>query len=183
MKSIKISSKVEESSWQELRKLARESHQNISDLLSEAIREYVVRRRVRPVVLARGLREEDRALEAVRHPPDPAVLGDERGRQQEESESDRERQEPAEGAVGHRRPPSNGAREEHTIFDTPTASRGDLGHAFDAPGVRPAPPRGFLDQAPPCGAAAIAISSRSVRVASASTANPGAPGSPLNTTA
>jgi hypothetical protein len=51
MKSIKISSKVDETAWAELRKLARESHQNISGLLSEAIREYVVRRRVRPVVL------------------------------------------------------------------------------------------------------------------------------------
>ena len=51
MKAIKISSKVDEAAWQELRELARESHQNISGLLSEAIREYVIRRRVRPVVL------------------------------------------------------------------------------------------------------------------------------------
>jgi predicted transcriptional regulator len=51
MKAIKISSKVDEAAWNELRELARESHQNISGLLSEAIREYVVRRRVRPVVL------------------------------------------------------------------------------------------------------------------------------------
>jgi len=51
MKAIKISSKVDEAAWSELRELARESHQNISGLLSEAIREYVVRRRVRPVVL------------------------------------------------------------------------------------------------------------------------------------
>lgn len=51
MKSVKISSKVDETAWAELRKLARESHQSISGLLSEAIREYVVRRRVRPVVL------------------------------------------------------------------------------------------------------------------------------------
>ena len=51
MKAIKISSKVDETAWNELRELARESHQNISGLLSEAIREYVVRRRVRPVVL------------------------------------------------------------------------------------------------------------------------------------
>ena len=51
MKSIKISSKVDEGTWNDLRELARESHQNISGLLSEAIREYVVRRRVRPVVL------------------------------------------------------------------------------------------------------------------------------------
>jgi hypothetical protein len=51
MAAIKISSKVDEKAWNELRELARESHQNISGLLSEAIREYVVRRRVRPVVL------------------------------------------------------------------------------------------------------------------------------------
>ena len=51
MAAIKISSKVDEKAWAEFRELARESHQNISGLLSEAIREYVVRRRVRPVVL------------------------------------------------------------------------------------------------------------------------------------
>jgi predicted transcriptional regulator len=51
MKSVKISSKVDEVAWKELRELARESHQNISGLLSDAIREYVVRRRVRPIVL------------------------------------------------------------------------------------------------------------------------------------
>jgi len=51
MAAIKISSKVDEKAWAELRELARESHQNISGLLSEAIREYVVRRRIRPVVL------------------------------------------------------------------------------------------------------------------------------------
>jgi predicted transcriptional regulator len=51
MGAVKISSKVDEAAWNELRELARESHQNISGLLSEAIREYLVRRRVRPVVL------------------------------------------------------------------------------------------------------------------------------------
>jgi hypothetical protein len=51
MKSIKISSKVDEAAWNELRELARESHQNISGLLSDAVREYVARRRVRPMVL------------------------------------------------------------------------------------------------------------------------------------
>jgi len=34
-----------------LRELAQESHRSISGLLGEAIREYVTRRRVRPVVL------------------------------------------------------------------------------------------------------------------------------------
>ena len=47
MAAIKISSKVDEKAWAEFRELARESHQNISGLLSEAIREYVVRRRIR----------------------------------------------------------------------------------------------------------------------------------------
>lgn len=48
---MKISSKVDEKAWAELRALARESHQNISGLLSEAIQEYLARRRVRPIVL------------------------------------------------------------------------------------------------------------------------------------
>ncbi len=51
MKAIKISSKVDESAWNELREFALESHRSISGLLSEAIREYITRRRVRPVVL------------------------------------------------------------------------------------------------------------------------------------
>ena len=51
MKTIKISSKVDEAAWNDLRELARESHRNISGVLGEAIREYVLRRRVRPVVL------------------------------------------------------------------------------------------------------------------------------------
>jgi len=48
---IKISSKVESSVWKELRKLSEESHQSISGLLTEAIRDYVRRRRLRPEVL------------------------------------------------------------------------------------------------------------------------------------
>jgi predicted transcriptional regulator len=51
MKTIKVSSKVDESAWNELRELAQESHRSISGVLGEAIREYVTRRRVRPVVL------------------------------------------------------------------------------------------------------------------------------------
>ena len=50
-KTVKISSKVDEETWDDLRGFARESHQSISGLLSEAIREYIARRRVRPVVL------------------------------------------------------------------------------------------------------------------------------------
>jgi predicted transcriptional regulator len=51
MASIKISSKVEGSVWSDLQALAKESHRSISGLLTEAIREYVRRQRVRPVVL------------------------------------------------------------------------------------------------------------------------------------
>jgi predicted transcriptional regulator len=51
MAAIKISSKVDEEIWAELRAMAEESHQNVSGLLTEAIREYLQRRRVRPVVL------------------------------------------------------------------------------------------------------------------------------------
>ncbi|MEE8625803.1 MAG: hypothetical protein V3T19_10720 [Acidiferrobacterales bacterium] len=51
MAGIKVSSKVDESVWNELKALADESHQNISGLLTEAISEYVSRKRVRPDVL------------------------------------------------------------------------------------------------------------------------------------
>ena len=51
MATIKVSSKVEEAVWKELKELAAESHQNVSGLLTEAIRDYVRKRRVRPEVL------------------------------------------------------------------------------------------------------------------------------------
>jgi len=51
MTTIKISSKVEEQVWEDLKILAQESHQNVSGLLTEAISDYVHRRRVRPEVL------------------------------------------------------------------------------------------------------------------------------------
>ncbi|HED18160.1 MAG TPA: hypothetical protein ENI74_01490 [Gammaproteobacteria bacterium] len=51
MQSIKISSKVDEETWNELKALARETHRNVSGLLTEAIGEYVRRERVRPEVL------------------------------------------------------------------------------------------------------------------------------------
>jgi len=51
MPAIKVSSKVDEQVWAELRALAEESHQSVSGLLTEAISEYVQRRRVRPTVL------------------------------------------------------------------------------------------------------------------------------------
>ena len=51
MAAVKISSKVEESAWNDLRSLAEESHQSISGLLTEAIEDYVRRRRLRPHVM------------------------------------------------------------------------------------------------------------------------------------
>jgi len=51
MATIKISSKVEARVWEELRQLANESHQNVSGLLTEAISDYLQRRRLRPAVL------------------------------------------------------------------------------------------------------------------------------------
>lgn len=52
MTRIKISSKVDEAVWAELRLLARETHSSVSGLLTEAIADYVRRRRVRPEVLS-----------------------------------------------------------------------------------------------------------------------------------
>jgi len=51
MARMKISSKVEEADWRALQAMARESHQSLSGLLTDAIREYLRRRRVRPEVL------------------------------------------------------------------------------------------------------------------------------------
>lgn len=51
MKPIKVSSKVDEQVWNDLREMAEESHQSISGLLTDAISEYLQRRRVRPEVL------------------------------------------------------------------------------------------------------------------------------------
>ena len=51
MDAIKISSKVERAEWQALQELAAETHQSISGLLTEAIRDYVRKRRMRPEVL------------------------------------------------------------------------------------------------------------------------------------
>ena len=51
MAMIKVSSKVEARVWESLQSLSKESHQSISGLLTEAISEYVRKRRLRPVVL------------------------------------------------------------------------------------------------------------------------------------
>lgn len=52
MGAVKISSMVDEEVWAELRELTEESNQTISGALTEAIADYVRRRRVRPAVLA-----------------------------------------------------------------------------------------------------------------------------------
>ena len=51
MPAVKISSKLDEKVWNDLKELANETHQNVSGLLTEAVREYLQRRRVRPSVL------------------------------------------------------------------------------------------------------------------------------------
>jgi predicted transcriptional regulator len=51
MESIKISSKVDEEAWNELKALAAETHQNVSGLLTEAIYDYLKRKRLRPEVV------------------------------------------------------------------------------------------------------------------------------------
>ena len=51
MTAIKIRSKLDEAAWNELRDLARESKRSVSELLSDAVEEYLARRRVRPDVL------------------------------------------------------------------------------------------------------------------------------------
>lgn len=51
MTAIKVSSKVDERVWRELKELARESHRNVSGMLTEAIADYVRRHRIRPDVL------------------------------------------------------------------------------------------------------------------------------------
>ena len=51
MKPVKISSKVDEQVWNDLKAMADESHRSISGLLTDAISEYLQRRRVRPEVI------------------------------------------------------------------------------------------------------------------------------------
>lgn len=52
MAKIKISSKVEQAEWEALQELAREANQSISGLLSEAVADYVRKRRLRPAVMS-----------------------------------------------------------------------------------------------------------------------------------
>jgi hypothetical protein len=64
MPTIKISSKIDEAVWDELKLVAKESHQNISGLLTEAVSEYLGKHRVRPVV-SDHLRDSIRENEAL----------------------------------------------------------------------------------------------------------------------
>ncbi len=64
MAAIKISSKIDESAWNDLREIAEESHQSISGLLTEAVRDFVRRRRLRPSVM-RHLEESIEANEEL----------------------------------------------------------------------------------------------------------------------
>ena len=52
MTKIKISSKVERREWEALQEIAYESKQSIAGLLSEAVADYVRKRRLRPEVLS-----------------------------------------------------------------------------------------------------------------------------------
>ena len=52
MAKIKISSKVEQREWEALQAIASESQQSIAGLLSEAVADYVRKRRLRPAVLS-----------------------------------------------------------------------------------------------------------------------------------
>lgn len=63
-----MSSVVEREVWEEFKALARESHQTISGLLTAALREYVARRRVRPIVMSEleaSMREHERLGELL----------------------------------------------------------------------------------------------------------------------
>ncbi|MDE2849055.1 MAG: ribbon-helix-helix protein, CopG family [Acidobacteriota bacterium] len=51
MTATEISLEVDEAVWNELRNLARETKRSVSEVLSEAIEEYLARRRARPDVL------------------------------------------------------------------------------------------------------------------------------------
>lgn len=69
MAAIKISSKVEEAEWQALQALARESHQSISGLLTEAISDYLRKRRLRPEIrmhLQESLQSNGELVEQLR---------------------------------------------------------------------------------------------------------------------
>lgn len=49
--NTKISTIVDDTVWKAFKELAEETHQNIGGLLSEALREFIRKRRLRPDVL------------------------------------------------------------------------------------------------------------------------------------
>lgn len=51
MTMVKISSKMDRDAWAELKQLAAETNQSIAGVLTEAARDYIRRRRLRPDVL------------------------------------------------------------------------------------------------------------------------------------
>ena len=51
MPTIKIISKIDHEAWDDLKQLAQETNQSISDVLTEAIQDYVQRHRIRSDVL------------------------------------------------------------------------------------------------------------------------------------
>ena len=68
MATVKMSSVVDEEVWEQFKGLARESHQSISGLLTDALRDYLARMRVRPVVMTEleaSLRENRRLGELL----------------------------------------------------------------------------------------------------------------------
>jgi len=75
MATVKVSSQVEQQTWDKLKALAAVSQQSISGVLTEAIAEYVQRRRIRPMVrsaTADSIRENRRLGEIQNR---RAVLG------------------------------------------------------------------------------------------------------------
>ena len=68
MATVKMSSVVEQEVWEDFKALAHESHQSISGLLTDALREYLARKRVRPVVMSEleaSMRENQRLGELL----------------------------------------------------------------------------------------------------------------------
>lgn len=51
MATVKFSSKIDERAWEDLKRIAKESHKSLSGLLTEAVEQYVKRHRVRTEVL------------------------------------------------------------------------------------------------------------------------------------
>ena len=51
MATVKFSSKIDARAWEDLKRIAKESHKSVSGLLTEAVEQYVKRHRVRPEVL------------------------------------------------------------------------------------------------------------------------------------